>query len=48
VAVSLPENLAQMAASKFLLDAAIQFKLGHVPPSELLANSNLVTKRLGC
>jgi hypothetical protein len=36
-----------MAASKFLLDAAIQFKLGRAPPSELLTNSNSVAKRLG-
>jgi hypothetical protein len=44
---TLPENLAWMAASKFILDAAIQFKLGHAPPSELLTNSNLVAKRPG-
>jgi hypothetical protein len=45
--LSLPENLARMAASKFILDAAIQFKLGRAPPSELLTNSNLVAKRPG-
>jgi hypothetical protein len=44
---SLPENLAWMAASEFLLDAAIRFKLGRVPPSELLTNSNSVAKRPG-
>jgi hypothetical protein len=36
-----------MAASEFLLDAAIRFKLGRVPPSELLTNSNSVAKRPG-
>ncbi|PLW04749.1 hypothetical protein PCASD_26488 [Puccinia coronata f. sp. avenae] len=45
---TLPENLAWMAASEFILDAAIQFKLGHAPPSESLTNSNLVAKRPGC
>ncbi|PLW50876.1 hypothetical protein PCASD_01193 [Puccinia coronata f. sp. avenae] len=45
--MTLPENLAWMAASEFLSDAAIQFKLGRVPPSELLTNSNLVAKRPG-
>jgi hypothetical protein len=45
--VALPENLAQMAASKFILDAAIRFKLGRVPLSELLTDSNSVAKRLG-
>jgi hypothetical protein len=29
-----------MAASEFILDAAIQFKLRRAPPSELLTNSN--------
>jgi hypothetical protein len=45
--ISLPEKLAWMAASKFILDAAIQFKLGNVTPSESLTNSNLVAKRPG-
>jgi hypothetical protein len=45
--ISLPENLAQMAASNFILDVAIQFKLGRASPSELLTNSNLVAKCLG-
>jgi hypothetical protein len=45
--MTLPENLAWMAASKFLLDAAIRFKLGHAPPSESLTNSNSVAKRPG-
>jgi hypothetical protein len=45
--LALPENLARMAASKFLLDAAIRFKLGRAPPSELLTGSNSVTKRPG-
>jgi hypothetical protein len=33
-------SLYWMAASKFILDAAIQFKLGCAPPSELLTDSN--------
>jgi hypothetical protein len=41
---TLPENLARMAASEFLLDAAIRFKLGRAPPSESLTNSNSVAK----
>ncbi|PLW41447.1 hypothetical protein PCASD_07166 [Puccinia coronata f. sp. avenae] len=41
------ENLAQMAASEFLLDAAIRFKLGRAPPSESLTDSNSVAKRPG-
>jgi hypothetical protein len=36
-----------MAASEFILDAAIQFKLGRAPPSESLTDSNSVAKRLG-
>ncbi|PLW27797.1 hypothetical protein PCANC_26928 [Puccinia coronata f. sp. avenae] len=44
---ALPENLARMAASKFLSDAAIRFKLGHAPPSESLTDSNSVAKRPG-
>jgi hypothetical protein len=44
---ALPENLAWMAASKFLSDAAIRFKLGRAPPSESLTDSNLVSKRPG-
>jgi hypothetical protein len=43
---ALPENLAWLAASKFTLDVAIQFKLGRAPPSELLTNSNLVAKHV--
>ncbi|PLW33406.1 hypothetical protein PCANC_20747 [Puccinia coronata f. sp. avenae] len=46
-AQSLPENLARMAASKFISDAAIQFKLGRAPLSESLTDSNSVAKRLG-
>jgi hypothetical protein len=38
--MTLPEKLAWMAASRFLLDAAIRFKLGRVPPSESLTHSN--------
>ncbi|PLW34417.1 hypothetical protein PCASD_14317 [Puccinia coronata f. sp. avenae] len=44
---TLPENLARMAASEFILDAAIQFKLGRAPPSESLTDSNSVAKRPG-
>jgi hypothetical protein len=45
--LTLPEKLARMAASKFLSDAAIQFKLGRVPPSELLTHSNSVAWAFG-
>ncbi|PLW26648.1 hypothetical protein PCASD_22946 [Puccinia coronata f. sp. avenae] len=45
--LTLPENLAWMAASEFLSDAAIRFKLGRAPPSESLTGSNSVTKRPG-
>jgi hypothetical protein len=45
--VALPENRAGMAASKFIFNMAIQSKLRQVSPSELLADSNLVAKRLG-
>ncbi|PLW06461.1 hypothetical protein PCANC_11611 [Puccinia coronata f. sp. avenae] len=41
---TLPENLAWMAASEFILDAAIRFKLGRALPSELLTDSNSVAK----
>ncbi|PLW32734.1 hypothetical protein PCASD_12405 [Puccinia coronata f. sp. avenae] len=44
---SLPENLARMAASEFLSDAAIRFKLRRAPPSESLTDSNSVAKRPG-
>jgi hypothetical protein len=44
---SLPENLAWMAESEFLLDAAIRFKLGHAPPNESLTDSNSVAKHPG-
>ncbi|PLW43874.1 hypothetical protein PCASD_05820 [Puccinia coronata f. sp. avenae] len=44
---TLPENLARMAASKFILDAAIRFKLGRAPLSESLTDSNSVAKRPG-
>jgi hypothetical protein len=47
ITATLPENLVRMAASEFLLDAAIRFKLGRAPPSESLTNSNLVAKRPG-
>ncbi|PLW51650.1 hypothetical protein PCASD_00558 [Puccinia coronata f. sp. avenae] len=36
-----------MAASKFLSDAAIQFKLGRAPPSELLTHSNSAARAFG-
>ncbi|PLW21462.1 hypothetical protein PCANC_04979 [Puccinia coronata f. sp. avenae] len=44
---ALPENLAWMAASEFILDAAIRFKLGRAPTSEPLTDSNSVAKRPG-
>jgi hypothetical protein len=44
---TLPEKLAWMAASKFLSNAAIRFKLGHVPPSESLTDSNLAARAFG-
>ncbi|PLW30699.1 hypothetical protein PCASD_20135 [Puccinia coronata f. sp. avenae] len=44
---TLPESLAWMAASEFILDAAIQFKLGRAPLSESLTDSNSVAKRPG-
>ncbi|PLW39007.1 hypothetical protein PCASD_08430 [Puccinia coronata f. sp. avenae] len=43
----LPEKLARMAASTFLSDAAIRFKLGRAPPSELLTHSNSAAQALG-
>ncbi|PLW42809.1 hypothetical protein PCANC_07968 [Puccinia coronata f. sp. avenae] len=46
-AYTLPENLARMAASEFILDPAIRFKLGCAPPSESLTDSNSVAKRPG-
>ncbi|PLW37803.1 hypothetical protein PCASD_11299 [Puccinia coronata f. sp. avenae] len=45
--IALPETLAQMAASKFLSDAAIQFKLGRAPPSESLTHSNSAARAFG-
>jgi hypothetical protein len=36
-----------MAASEFTLDAAIQFKLGRAPPSELLTSSNSAARVFG-
>jgi hypothetical protein len=45
----LAENLAQMAASKFIiLDVAIQFKLGRVQPTESMADLDSVAKFLVC
>jgi hypothetical protein len=44
---SLPEKLAWMAASKFILDAGIRFKLGRAPPSELLTDSNSAARAFG-
>ncbi|PLW04418.1 hypothetical protein PCANC_28937, partial [Puccinia coronata f. sp. avenae] len=41
------EKLARMAASEFLLDAAIRFKLGRAPPSELLTHSNSAARAFG-
>jgi hypothetical protein len=45
--LALPEKLDWMAASKFILDTAIQFKLGRMPPSELLTNSNSAARVFG-
>ncbi|PLW41490.1 hypothetical protein PCANC_13113 [Puccinia coronata f. sp. avenae] len=45
--LTLPENLARMAASEFLSNAAIRIKLGRAPPSESLTNSNSMAKRPG-
>jgi hypothetical protein len=45
--ITLPENLARMAASEFILDAGIRFKLGRAPPSELLTDSNSVARAFG-
>jgi hypothetical protein len=39
--------LAWMAASKFLSHAAIWFKLGRAPPSELLTHSNSAARAFG-
>ncbi|PLW39137.1 hypothetical protein PCANC_12588 [Puccinia coronata f. sp. avenae] len=41
------ESLAWMAASEFILDAAVRFKLGHAPPSELLTDSNSAAQAFG-
>jgi hypothetical protein len=40
-------QIPTMAASKFISDAAIRFKLGRAPLSELLTDSNSVAKRPG-
>jgi hypothetical protein len=47
IQLALPEKLAWMAASKFLLNAAIQFKLGRAPPSESLTDSNSAAGAFG-
>jgi hypothetical protein len=39
---TLPAKLAWMAASKLMLDVAIQFKLKRMPPSKFPTNSNSV------
>jgi hypothetical protein len=44
---ALQESLVRMAASKFILDAAIQFKLGRAPPSESLTDSNSAAQAFG-
>jgi hypothetical protein len=44
---SLPEKLDRMAASEFISDAAIRFKLGRAPPSELLTDSNSAARAFG-
>ncbi|PLW36372.1 hypothetical protein PCANC_16206 [Puccinia coronata f. sp. avenae] len=41
------KKLARMAASEFLSDAAIRFKLGRAPPSELLTHSNSAARAFG-
>jgi hypothetical protein len=46
--LAVPEKLDWMATSKFLLDAAIQFKLGCVPLiSELLTDLNSEARAFG-
>ncbi|PLW19490.1 hypothetical protein PCANC_08769 [Puccinia coronata f. sp. avenae] len=45
--ITLPEKLAWMAASKFLSDVAIQFKLRRAPPSESLTRSNSAARAFG-
>ncbi|PLW29992.1 hypothetical protein PCANC_24175 [Puccinia coronata f. sp. avenae] len=47
LSATLPEKLAWMAASKFLLDAAIRFKLGRAPLSESLTHSNSTARAFG-
>ncbi|PLW33019.1 hypothetical protein PCASD_14896 [Puccinia coronata f. sp. avenae] len=47
IRLALPEKLAWMAASKFLLDAAIRFKLRRAPPSESLTHSNSAARAFG-
>ncbi|PLW11445.1 hypothetical protein PCANC_25666 [Puccinia coronata f. sp. avenae] len=44
---ALPEKLAWMAASEFLSDAAIRFKLRCAPPSELVTHSNSAARAFG-
>ncbi|PLW11985.1 hypothetical protein PCANC_23782 [Puccinia coronata f. sp. avenae] len=44
---ALPEKLDWMAASEFILDVAIRFKLGRTPPSELLTDSNSAAQAFG-
>ncbi|PLW50393.1 hypothetical protein PCANC_07580 [Puccinia coronata f. sp. avenae] len=41
------QSLDWMAASKFISDAAIQFKLGRAPPSESLTDSNSAARAFG-
>ncbi|PLW28912.1 hypothetical protein PCANC_27618 [Puccinia coronata f. sp. avenae] len=45
--LALPENLARMAASEFISDAGIRFKLGRAPPSESLTDSNSAARAFG-
>jgi hypothetical protein len=44
---TLPEKLDWIAASKFILDAAIRFKLRRTPPSESLTDSNSAARAFG-
>jgi hypothetical protein len=44
---ALPENLGWMAASKWILDVVIWFKLGAMSPSQSVTDSNLGAKNTG-
>ncbi|PLW28719.1 hypothetical protein PCASD_21524 [Puccinia coronata f. sp. avenae] len=44
---AIEQKLDQMAASEFISDAAIRFKLGRAPPSESLTDSNSAAQVFG-